>query len=535
MDLKLSLPQHAPVPQIIIETRPKQVQEWLRALPLANAPEAARKLTDALAVLHSAKLTEDARLKLLEMYRISTRLLLPALHQLYADKPLPLAEKNKQAAALTRGLLNELAHGYKLVLVEQANRRLSFSAPKLAPLAIGRAIECLGGILDVCYEIYGPTPAGVWSELHQLYWHAAQHNMHLTPFAEGDPSTVDTIYKSVLLLTLADPYRLQQGQLGEVHTYLARFGQHAQLQALGKAENTHGLFLVRLDSDRPPKALSHFNGVTDARTDIILNTVPLARILHQHVHELAAQVSPVSMGLPEAAHQPAYREMLKRLIQQWGIAPKRTFGRTAVTNHAYICGGISALHYALSQGEVDPQELATDDQQITLQVTDSQQASAFQTYNCASWQVINESAGGVALAKEPGSHAKLKVGDLIGVGLGQGGGWGVAIVRWMQSETPAHLELGAQMLAPQAEAIAIKPVISAADALFQPALHLPEVRALQQAARIVAPRGSFQGLREFIIRSPEGMRTVRATQLLEQTDSMDLFFFSETGERRQVR
>lgn len=528
MELNLTLPQHAPLAPGMVETRPKQVQEWLRALPLANAPEAARKLTDALAALHSAKLAEDARLKLLEMYRISARLLLPALHPLYADKPLPLAEKNKHAAALTRGLLNELAHGYKLVLVEHGNRRLAFAGSKILPLAIARAIECLGGILEVCYEIYGPTPAGVWSELHQLYWYAAQQNLHAVAFAEVDDSSVDSVYKGVLLLTLADPYRLLQGQLGYVSQYLASFGKLAQLQALAKIESTHGLFIVRLDGDKPPKALSHFGGTPDPRVDIILNTVPLARVLNQHIHELSAQVLPAELGLPEVAKQAWYRDMLKRLIQQWGIAPKRAFGRMPVSNQAYICGGITALHYALSQGTLDPAEPEDEAHDIILQVTDAQQASAFQTYNCASWQIINESAGGVALAKQPGSHSKLRVGDLIGVGLGQGKAWGVAIVRWMQSETQTHFELGAQMLAPQAEAISIKPVISAADALFQPALHLPEVPAQQQAARIVAPRGSFQGLREFEVRTADGMRTVRATQLLEQTDSLDLFFYSES-------
>lgn len=538
MDLKLSLPQHPPVPEIVVETRPKQVQEWLRALPLANALEAARKLTDALAALHGAKLSDEARLKLLELYRTTARTLLPALHQQYADKPLPLAEKNKQAAALTRTLLSELAHGYKLIVMESANRRMSFSAPKILPLVIGRAIEFLGGILEVCYEIYGPTPAGAWSELHQLYWYAAQQDLHLSAFSEDDPTTIDRVYKSVLLLTLADPYHLLQGQLSEVQAYLQRFGQHAVLQALGKAENTHGLFLVRLDGDKPPKALSHFSGVSDARTDIILNTVPLARVLHQHMQGLAAQTPPAKLDLPEHAHQLPYRDMLKRLIKQWGITPKRIFNRTAVADRAYICGGISALHYALSNdaaNELGGREAAesaprvTEEPQITLQVSDAQTSTgAYQTYNCASWEITNESAGGVALAKEPDSHTKIKVGDLIGVGLGQARAWGVAIVRWMQSDTPSHLELGAQMLAPQAEAIAIKPVIAAPDALYQPALRLPEVRALQQPARIVAARGSFQVQREFSVRSQGQVMAVRATQLIEQTDSLDLFFFSES-------
>ena len=531
MDIKLSVPQYSPVPNLTVETRPKQVREWLDALPLANSQESARKLTDAIATINSIKLGDEARLKVLDLYRTTARLLLPALHQQYVDKPLPLPEKNQQAAALTRKLFTELGNGYKLVLIDLVNRRISFGANKLAPLAIGRAIECLSGILDVCYEIYGPTPAGVWFELHQLYAYAAQQNMHEALIAEDEKISINSLYLQVLLIALADPYRLLQGQLAEVKAYIARFSQHAQLQSLGKAENTHGLFLVRLDGDKPPKALSHHSGVTDARVDIILNTVPLARVLHQQLKDLEANTAPAKLGLPQAAQQPNYREMLKRLIKQWGIAPKRVFNRTPAQNQTFICSGISTLHQALSEDEMQSAVDDDLDTHIILQMSDAQHllgpsAPSTQTYNCANWHVVNESAGGVALAKEPGSNTKIKVGDIIGVGDEDAANWGVAIVRWMQSNAESDLELGAQMLAPQAEAIAIKPVISAPDTMFQPALRLPEVPGLKQAARIVAPRGSFQPMREFEVRS-QGMTTmVRATQLIEQTDSLDLFFFT---------
>ena len=190
-----------------------------------------------------------------------------------------------QAANLARELLIELANGYKRALLDLSGRRISFGANKLAPLAIARAIEALGAILDVYYETYRPTPSGVWFELNQLYWYAARQNLHEQAIAEDSKASVNHFFKQILLIALADPYRLQQGQLAEVKAYLARFGYHAMLQPLGKAVHS-GLFLARLDGDKPPKALAQHTGVTDARTDIILNTIPLARTLHQHVQEL---------------------------------------------------------------------------------------------------------------------------------------------------------------------------------------------------------------------------------------------------------
>lgn len=527
MDIKLSVPEYQPVPNLVVETRPKHVQEWLDALPLANGMDAGRKLADAIAALNSAKLADDARIKLLDLYRASAQMLTPSLQQLYVGRPLPLHEKHKQAANLQRELFTELANGYKRALLDMGSRRISFGANKLLPLAIARSIESLGAMLDVYYETYRPSPTDVWFELNQLYWYAARQNLHEQAIAEDSKVSVNQLFKQVLLIALADPYRLHQGQLGEVKNYLAGFAKQAELQPLGKAENTHGLFLVRLDGDKPPKALAHHAGVTDARTDIILNTIPLARTAHQQLQEMDSGVPLKKIGLPEAARQPGYREMLKRLIKQWGIAPKRIFNRTPVQADLFVCGGISSLHHVLNQAGASSAPDVETEVMITVQVPDPAQATgAYQTYNCANWQVLNESAGGVALSKDPASAAKIKVGDIISLPSSNDEGTGVAIVRWMQSTTDNHLELGAQMLAPQAEAIVIKPVIAAADALFQPALLLPAVPALNQPECMVAARGSFQPMREFEVRFQDKTRSVRAQKLVEQTDSLDLFFFS---------
>ena len=526
MELKLTLPTYPPVPQFVVETRPKQVQEWLKALPLANTLEACRKLVDAIAAVNSVKLAEEARCNLLEIYFACVNELKPSLQQLYVGKPLPLAEKNQQAATLMRELYGELANGYKVALMDLSARRVNLATNKLTPLVLGRAIECLGNALEVYYEIYAPTPPANWAELNQLYWYAAKLNIQAQSLGDQNKTSINTLYTQILLIALADPYRLLQGQLALVTAYLAKFGQSVLLQSLGPTDNKHGLFLVRLDSDYPPKALMHYQGVTDARTDIILNTIPLARVLHQHLQDLEAGVPLLKMGLPEGAQKASYRDMLKRLIKQWGVAPKRMFQRAKGSADAHVCGGIYALHRTLSEGLVQDQaepDAAPNDLELTdvLNVTGSQQA-----YNCVRWTVVNESAGGLTLAKGASSYAKVKVGDIIGVESETAGSWEVALVRWLQSDANNHIEMGAQRLAPHAEAIAIKPVIAAANALFQPALLLPEVPALKLPARIAAARGSFQHMREFEVRSHGLIHQVRANLMIEQTDGLDLFTFN---------
>lgn len=528
MQLHLSVPPLQSASTVQVETRPKNVKEWLDALPLANSQETARKLADALAALNATKLAEADRLKLLQLYSDTAQALLPALQQGYAGRPLPLGEKQQQTANLARDVFTQLANGYKRILLDLTQRRIAFGSDKIAPVAIRRAIECLNEILDICYETYGPTPAGVWAEAHQLYWYAAGETLQDKGAGDSDQRTINHAYKQMLLMALVDPYRLQQGQLPPVRHYLEQFGHLSSLQAMGQADSPHGLFLVRLDSDKPPKALAHHGGAGNARTDIILNTIPLARTVHQQLQGLDSGATPQKVGLPDAAASPAYRDLLKRFLKQWGIAPKRMFTRTARASDVYICMGISSVHHTLLRDDIALEVVeGANESMITIQVGEpGVDTSAHQTYNCTSWRVLNESAGGVALGKDPSNVARVKVGDIIGLGSQDKQSVGIAAVRWAQTGDDGKLEVGVQLLAPRAEPIAMKPVISAPDAIFQPALLLPQIPALQQPERIIAPRGSYQSMREFDLLVMGQTRRVRAIQLLEQTDSYELFLFN---------
>jgi len=524
MDLTFSLPAYSEPAKGSVETRPKHVQEWLQALPLANGPEASRQLTAALIALNGSKLSEETRCHLLEMYRETSCTLVPALQQLYVNKSLPLAEKSLEAAVTVRTLQAELANGYKLALMDLSTRRANLATHKLVPLCLLRAMQCLGCTLESYYESYTPVPTGQWSGLHRLYWYAAKLNVHQMPIAGEVEQTINMAYAQILLVSLVDPYRLLHGQLPAIKDYLSLFVKRAQLQSLAPTENKHGLFLVRLDSDKPPRPLMHYQGVTDARTDILLNTIPLARQIHEHLQRLEAKEDPTKIGLPDSAKQAGYRALLKRLIKQWGATPRRMFHRNPTHVGIRICGGISSVHRVLSDNAHGEQ--AEDEESGEVEVSDLLHATSTQSiFNCAPWVQENESAGGMALSLNPGSYCKIKVGDLVGLDASQAGQWGVGLVRWMQTAEEGRIQIGAQLMAPQAEAVAIKPVISAANALFQPALLLPEMPALKQPACLVAAHGSYQPMREFEVRNQGLIHIVRADKLIEQTESCDIFTF----------
>ncbi|MEW5942271.1 MAG: hypothetical protein AB1710_00280 [Pseudomonadota bacterium] len=538
MTLHLAVPAPDQNANLTVETRPPQVSEWLESLPLSNLSEAARALSDALNALNRSKINEETRLKLLELYRSTIHRLLPALEAQFSGLPLPLPEKARQIANQTRQLQVELANGYKLILLDYINHRAGFGTDRLLPLVVERALASLSRILTVCYQTYAPTPAGVWSEIHQLFRYAAQEKIQDEPVADmGRQSSISLAYKQILLLTLVDPYRLMQGEAGKVMEYLTHFGSHAQLQPLAQTSNPAALFLVRLDSDKPPKALAHNAAITDARTDILLNTIELARMLHHQILRLETGDSPKSLFLPDDAKDPAYQGMLRRMLKHWGVAPKRIFKRTLkeagmgvhADSRMEICSGIRTIYYFLNgKKPFVPPELAkkAEENEITLQFpTAALEAGSQRTFTTSEWAIVNESAGGLAIRKASTAPTDTTVGEVIGLHAKQTGTWNIGVVRWVHSENPDHLEMGTQMLAPRASPAAIKPVIASAAAVFQAALLLPEIPSLKQPASIVAPRGTFQPQREFHLLQDGSTQAIRATKLVEQTTSFDLFEF----------
>lgn len=529
MSINLAVPAIQENAQVSVETRPKQAQEWLDALPLSSVGDSARRICDALATLNRCKIADDIRLKLLEQYRATIGVLTPSLEAQYAGLPLPLPEKNRALAICARQLQVELAYGYKVVLLDHLNKRLVLGQPKHFPLVIQRAIHALGSILTACYQSYAPTPAGAWAELHQLYRFAVQHHMQDEEIAAPNGKvSINSTYKDALLLSLADPYHLLHGQVAHVLDYLTRFSSQASLlPLLPTAEHPLGFFLVRLDTDKPPKAVAQNAVATDPRTDILLSTIELARTLHYQLQKLEAGSEPAKLGLPEVAGQLQYQEMMRGLIQHWGIAPKRFFNRVRKAAPLEIIVGVRAIHHFLDP-TLGARQTEVHDAEITLRLSSSAiDTSSQQSYTSTSWLVINESPGGIAISKEPASNVQVRVGEVLGVRTDRSADWNIVLIRWVHSKDPAHLELGAQMLAPTATAVMLHPVLGAESGERIPALLLPAIPSLNRPALLTAARGTYAPQREFRLRRDAGDSSIRASQLSSNTNSIEIFEFSE--------
>lgn len=521
MALHLSVPPQEDKPLVQAETRPGIVQDWLALIPMGQPMAAAQSLREPLALLNRQAVRGEVRLKLIEMYRPKVLETAVQLAAHYRNHALPLPPHAEAAARAARVLLTELAYGYKLAILDHMGRVFSLGGEKTLATLIQRAIHGLDQLLQVAYYTYTPAPEGVWSEIHRLYLVAAQQAVLEVAVADrSSQSSVSRVYRHALLLALSNPQRLVSDDLDNVRDYIARFGHLAHIQPFGLPENPAGIFLVRLKSDRPPIPFAKHKGKVDIRTDILLITVELARKISTHVTGLQGSMPLEELGLPDVARSQHYQDLLKFLIKQWALAPKRTFARQPKNESINLCVGLAAVHALLGGETISPpsrQEL--DEAKVSLNF------SAMPNNAVERWLISNESAGGMALAKFPGAVSALTVGELLGLRGDRSRDWGLGIVRWANSNEPGELEIGVQMLAPGAKAVAVR-----LDKYqpFQQALLLPELKALKQPATLITACGIYQPARMLEVVTEADAKPVRmlATRLVERTNSFECFQFS---------
>ncbi|HUX64627.1 hypothetical protein [Sulfuricella sp.] len=518
MSLTLTVPAPDPVEDLTVEKRPKHLKEWLDDLPLTNLTDVCRTLDDEIGALNRQKVALEKRLKLLELYRSVILKLLPAMEEQYVATRLPQPGKNRQMAEQARQLLMELANGYKIILLDYQNARITLGKGKIAVTAAQRAISALSRILMICYQTYAPAPSGIWFEIHQIFRFAIeQDSANETVSDEECESSVNLVYKQTLLLALSNPYQLSPGEVACIQNYLAVFGGLAQLQAFAQTGNPIGLFLAQTHSDKPPKPLPQdLDEEVDNRSDIQLNTLELAQALHHHIERLNAGELPKNLRLPDVAREANYRNLLKRLLKSWSAAPKRVFNRTRNISSTQVCIGLPSLHHFL--GGREPGE-STDLSFV--------QPAEDRRFISGKWLVINESAGGLALSGAFETLPQIRPGDVIGLKADGANKWHVGAVRWVKSGKADHLEIGAQLVAPKADPARIKPSIAGPAETFQAALLLPEILLLKQPETLIAPRGTFGPQRELLLElDGNTTQAVRAVKLVEQTAGYERFEFS---------
>lgn len=495
-----------------LETKPKQVDAWITRLPLSNPVEAAETMADYLTTLNRLDLSQDARAKIIERITPVVEDIVASLYEQYGAVPLPLLPRQQRNADLAKRLLRELADGYKILLTEWLKRRFHLFGGNPVTLYLQRILIALQAILEICFETHDPVPEGIWVDLHQTYNYALRNGLRDSiPESGSKMLSIEQIYKSTLLIALADPYRFPQAELPWAKDIINRF---SNLAAIFPAEDTTkgqaGLFVVEVNTDSAPTPIARDAHPMNPRWDLLLNTTELAKHLALIANHLKSQQSPDMIGLPDIARDPAYPSMLRRLKLNWGASLQRQSQRRRQPNgrEFEICFSLKSVHQLLtpvSQSETIHYGLGGNESQPVI-------------VRC---KTVNDSMGGLALIKTSNTVIQIRVGDVVGIRQ-EKNDWGVGLVRWFRVPKQGEMFFGIQLLAPQALTVQVKRKDNGRQ--WSCLLLHPSPNS-KQAPTLLAQPGCFAPDIAAEIHTPKGNQMVQIEKRIESTPSIELFRF----------
>ncbi len=522
-------------PKGAFNIRRSKVEKWLEELPKANVGETAKLVFQALVETNRLKYTHKDRARFLEELRPTTQFVTAAMRKHFVGTSFPLPRKSQRVAAATREIYSQLAMGYIICIEDLLEKSILFTDKKLLVTLIHRAMSCLSRVLLTSYQVYSPYPEKIWIKIHTLYAYAEEHKLLRIEVTDNQrmfikKSTISEEYSRILLLSLASPYRLRQGEVHKVHNTLERWTIKSHLFQIKQDEMVHGYFAVNLKMDNPPRNIALVNqncNPADCRT---LDTEVLADTIRDEIQNTkdAGQttITGIEMSSPELSH-----DLLRRLLTAWAVIAKRNFPRSEKHERVLVAIGLSASHQIIcdsvkrrsphSRGRakdkpnpfsgkanydiadvnsvnttkpdvwdlVYPTELAKNHAALDVDKA-SKVANKKEDllYHAESWAIVNESASGYCLQNKSNNQTSVQVGELISIrrsGDGHTWKWGVGVIRWMKYSEANGVTLGVEMLTPDAAAVGIKAAIDDADVDYQRTLMLPELTAINQPSTIV--------------------------------------------------
>lgn len=511
MSIRLKLPALEENPVLLAETRISKINAFVHDLPYSDPIKAAADLSEELQILNSQKTSFSNRVNALELYRPAAIQITQALLPQFSYANLPLSKNQKSYAEAASQVWQEIAYGYKWALVDLQNKIININSEKSTALVVQRAIHALKETTLISYLTYHVPAKRLWAELHQLYYCALQQNVHdlviNESLTDNNESSVNSVYKELLLMALTHPQRLSGQDLVRASTYITKVAPEVELSTVGQVGDSAGVFLVELDSNKPPMAYAKSTDAPNSETDLLMITVKLAKKIHTHLRLLKDDILPNDGSLPNNAVASHYQDLLRHLLSHFGKPPLRAFSRAKKNDGMELGIGIHDAHYFAAKTGNDYKNLIVKNVAVKP----------------SRWQILNVSAGGFALRKFNSSQVSLQVGDIAAIKNNESLAWEIGIIRWASLNELEQLDIGFKLIAPSAAPISIKPIKKK---LEIKGLLLPELPALKQKTSFLVARGECESGDKIELTNGSSKSLAVITELVERTTSFERYQYN---------
>ncbi len=498
MTLLLTTPEQHSFDDPTLELDEKRLKQWLASLPVLNTGESLRKVLAALEPLNEQRLDSDRRLRLLSLYQASIKRLYDAAEPVRLRQQSLSRRQRQEAVDNVERLCLAVANGFKIVIREMHAKGVQDS--DRFGQVLRWAVQQLSAALLHSFRFYRPEPPFVFLELNQLYRLARHHGLHGTAGARDSDAaghSLAAIFQAACLLSVADPFSLEEGQAEEYFRALLKVADGVRIIPGNSWQGIpEGLFYIDLQSDSRPRHCVLLESPVSGDDPHIMD----ARKALQKMHRALA-------ALPiDRRSQRAETGLLKALLPEVSARDKRRSERHGDGRWVELVVGLEAICEWIQARQRGSRPEA------------------------ARWQVKDASDEGYALVWDESAASLLQVGDLLCLVADsekEQQAFQLLVVRRVQDEREQGTELGVEKLVGAPNPVQV--VCDEASADSYQALFLPSSGAAGSVARLVAPTPVYQENRSLLIYVGEREVPVRCGVRVEQAPGFDCFEFTSAS------
>ncbi|MEN8129786.1 MAG: hypothetical protein ABFS45_06235 [Pseudomonadota bacterium] len=572
-------------------TQPRKVRRWLKHLPLTNSGETTRQFFNGLKAANRQDIPAKHRLEIMEAMRPTATIILENLRKHLVARSLPLPSKSAKVMQLRQTLLAEMAMGYKIVMQQVANGEAKLDKKHTA-MCIHRALRYLGQRLLQTYQIYGPTPPGVWQDIYQLYLYAEKHALLGRPIKDSDyseieKSTIHEAFTQITLLSLAKPATLRQGEAARLSVFFETTSAYVDISDCPAQDSTASTHYMNTNLDAPPQYVIR-SDITLSTSNRYMNVSGLIEQLNTKIDDDIPEPKEGASSIPSTL----ILDLAHRLLKSLATNPKRRFKRVDRQKVVSVVIGIQDIYQAIGddmenvwreeQKIASPNELTlmlmpkargfNDSGEYIIPpkiaqqndtsyawdmvgkgniVTDSllaqkntpadkndipqPQQEEFIPSSWQTWEVMNASAGGYRLLWKEAQNSKAHVGELLALRETDGNEyhWRLGMIRWMQLHDNRGLEVGMKLLAPTALIATVQKNAVRRQDSGDPikALLLPRVNVISQPPSLIVPADKFNQGDQIYVKLPNRKPMIELTELGEHSASFRQFNYLNISDK----
>ena len=446
--LKLTLPKQKQGEHLLVETRVEAIDKWLKSLPYGNMKITLPALKKSISGFNRTDVNLATRQNAMELFKNSYQL----VAEFYRPQSYSIDKRQSKISRAEKRdfflLSQEMAYGYKLLASE-----LSRSKGPNEDLAniLNLTLYYLSIVLMHHYDVYAPAPKNIWREIHNILGYSLNFDLIEMELPESQPTgcllTIENTYLRIALLSLVNPYHLNQGQHWPIWRYLSSWVDSSELnEELGDFTSDY-TFVVDLKTDNHP-VLKTFVSKDDETDILLLMTNRLIFEVESQLEALESDGTPPLPGFGPEINATSAKRLLRAMRYHWQHFKKRISPRLDATHNVQLINGIPDIYSEL---------LKADPLAEHINIDENEQFSS-------KWRAVNVSSTGLCL-NTGGKASGSRIGQLIAVcedapamdrSHKEQKSWKLGITRWLKRSRREGVTIGIEIIAGEVQPVMIK-------------------------------------------------------------------------------